>query len=326
MKAKNLSIVGLGRLGASVGLAVQQSGVELSVIGHDRNADLAQIALEMDAIEKLELDVRTLASKADILVLAVPFNELEPLLTVIGDVVQPQTLVLDMSPLKAPGLKLADQLLQQGHYVGARPVFSSDWLVDGRTEVEAASGDVFKNGVFCLMPSPKADPKAVETAVNFGHLIGALPYFFDAAEFDGLQTGLQTVPGLLAAALFGSVSTSTGWRDMLRFANVPFAMSTQPLAESTDLAHEAFTNKIATMRWLDGLIDELKLLRQQVYEGDEEILVATLAGLAEERAKWLADREKNDWVEGVGTAMDADLQATHYLGVFAKLRKKEERD
>ncbi len=40
------------------------------------------------------------------------------------------------------------------------------------------------------------------------------------------------------------------------------------------------------------------MLRQQVYEGEEEILAATLEGLAHDREKWLRDRQKNDWVEG----------------------------
>lgn len=324
MKAQNLSIIGLGRLGASIGLAVKQSAVGLAVIGHDRNADVAQIALQMGAVEKVEVDVRSLASKADILVLAVPFAELEPLLTVIGDVVQPQTLLLDLSPLKGAGLKLADRFLKEGHYVGASPVLSADWLVDGRSEIEAASGDVFKNSIFCLMPSPKADPQAVETAVNFGKLLGALPYFIDPMEYDGLLTGVQAVPGLLAAALFRSVSQSTGWRDMLRFADVPFAMSTQPLLGGEDIVHEAMSNKIATLRWLDAIMAELKIMRQLVYEGDTDILAATLSGLFEDRAAWLSNREKNDWVEITAPDIDNNTISSHFMGAFASRKKKNE--
>ena len=324
MKAKNLSIIGLGRLGASIGLAVRQSAVGLSVIGHDRNADLAQIALKMNVVEKVEVDVRDLASNADILVLAVPFVELEPLLTVIGDLVQPQTLVLDLSPLKGSGLKLANQFLQQGHYVGARPVLSADWLVDGRTEIEAASGDMFKNSIFCLMPSPKADPKAVETAVNFGKILGALPYFIDPMEYDGLLTGVQAAPGLLAAALFRSVSQSTGWRDMLRFADVPFAMSTQPLLGGEDIVHEAMSNKIATLRWLDAIMTELKTIRQLIYQEDSDILAATLSGLFEERAVWLSEREKNDWDEVKAPDIDTNTVSSHFMGALGSKKKKNE--
>ena len=101
-------------------------------------------------------------------------------------------------------------------------------------------------------------------------------------------------------------------------------MSTQPLAESVDTAHEAYANKVATMRWLDGLIDELNMLRQQIYDGEEEILAATLEGLADEREKWLRDRQKNDWVEGDESDIDTSLGVSRFLGVFGQRGKKKE--
>ncbi len=225
------------------------------LIGYDENPEIEREVLALNIVDKVESNLRKLAEQADILVLAVSYEALKNIMPVIGDVLQKHCLVLDFAELKGPALKLAEQHMTEGHYIGASPIFAANWLVDGRNDVASASGDLFKKSVFCLMPSVKADPEAVETAVNFGHLIGAVPYFVDVMEYDSLQIGVQTVPGLLAAALFSSVSKSTGWRDMLRFASVPFAMSTQPLAESTDLAHEAYTNKIATMRWLDGFID-----------------------------------------------------------------------
>ncbi|MBK7180086.1 MAG: prephenate dehydrogenase/arogenate dehydrogenase family protein [Chloroflexi bacterium] len=227
MKAQNVSIIGLGRLGASIGLAVKKSSATMTVIGHDRNQDVAKIAQSpVGAVDKVEANARNLASRADILVLAVPMSELEPLLSVIGDAIQPHALILDFSSLKQPGLKWAAKYLVQGHYVGASPVLAADWLTDGRVEVEAASADLFKNSIFCLMPSPKADPQAVETAVNFGSLIGAVPYFVDPMEYDSLLQGLEVVPGLLGAAMFRAITQSTGWRDMLRFAGLPFAQTT----------------------------------------------------------------------------------------------------
>lgn len=328
MIAKNLSIIGLGRLGASIALAVKESSFEVELIGYEENRTISRQAQALGIVDKVESNLRKLAENADILILAVSYDTLKRIMPVIGDVLKEHCLVLDFTELKGPALKLAEQYMTEGggHYIGASPVFSTAWLVDGRNDVASASGDLFKKSVFCLMPSAKADPEAVETAVNFGHLIGAVPYFVDAMEYDSLQTGVQTVPGLVAAAMFSSISKSTGWRDMLRFASVPFAMSTQPLAERTDLAYEAFTNKTATMRWLDSFIDELKMLRQQVYEGEEEILAATLEGLADERAKWLRDRQKNDWVEGDDSDIDNSLGMSRFLGIFGQKSKKEEKD
>lgn len=328
MIAKNLSIIGLGRIGASIALAVKESSFEVELIGYDESRTVSREAQILNVVDRIESNLRNLAENADILVLAVSYDALKRIMPVIGDVLQEHCLLLDFTELKGPALKLAEQHMIEGvgHYIGASPIFATTWLVDGRDDVASASGDLFDKSVFCLMPSAKADPEAVETAVNFGYLIGAVPYFVDAMEYDSLQTGVQTVPGLLGAALFSSISKSTGWRDMLRFASVPFAMSTQPLSERTDLAHEAFTNKIATLRWLDSVILELNMLRQQVYEGEEDILAATLEGLADERAKWLRDRQKNDWVEGDDSDIDTSLGVSRFLGIFGQKSKKEKED
>jgi prephenate dehydrogenase len=326
MIAKNLSIVGLGHVGASIALAVKASPFDVELVGYDESRTVIREAKAHQIVDKVESNLRKLAEAADILVLAVSFDALKRIMPVIGDSLQEHCLVLDVSNLKGSGLALAEKYMTEGHYVGAAPIYAAQWLVDGRQDVAAANAELFQQSVFCLMPSPKADPEAVETAVNFGLLIGAVPYFVDALEFDSLQTGVQTVPGLLAAALFGSVSKAAGWRDMLRFASVPFAMSTQPLSNSVDLAHEAHINKIATIRWLDGLIDELKMLRQTLYESEEEILAAAIEGLADDRKKWLAERQKNDWVEGDDSDMDTNLAMSRFLGIFGQRKKREEEE
>ncbi|MBK6326708.1 MAG: prephenate dehydrogenase [Chloroflexi bacterium] len=322
MKAQNVSIIGLGRLGASIGLAVKKSSATMTVIGHDRNQDVAKIAQSpVGAVDKVEANARNLASRADILVLAVPMSELEPLLSVIGDAIQPHALILDFSSLKQPGLKWAAKYLVQGHYVGASPVLAADWLTDGRVEVEAASADLFKNSIFCLMPSPKADPQAVETAVNFGSLIGAVPYFVDPMEYDSLLQGLEVVPGLLGAAMFRAITQSTGWRDMLRFAGLPFAQTTQPLSAGADIAYQAMSNKIATLRWLDALVEEMKSLRRLVSDGEEEMLASIFTELHMERERWLAERAQNQWSEAKEPDIEGNTISGQLLGAFGRKRK-----
>jgi len=325
MKAQNISIIGLGRLGASVGLAIKLSALNVTVVGHDRNTDIANIAMSsVGAVDKVEPNVRSLAARADILVLTVPMSELEPLLSVIGSDIRPHTLVLDFSSLKQPGLKWAAKYLPQGHYVGASPVLAANWLSDGRVELEAASADLFKNSIFCLMPSSQADPQAVETAVNFGSRLGATPYFVDPLEYDSLVQGLEAVPGLLGAAMFRAITQSTGWRDMLRFAGLSFAQTTQPLSAGADIAYQVMNNKVATLRWLDALIEEMQAMRRLINESEAEMLSSIFADLHAERERWLADRSKNEWAEGVTPEIQGNTISSQLLGAFGRKRKQDE--
>lgn len=298
MQAQTVTIVGMNRTGVSIAKAIKASSAGLSVIGHDRYRDLAERARdELGAIDKAEGNLVNAAAAADILVLSVPLAELHTSLQAIADDLKPHALVLDLSVLKGLSQKWADQILPQGHYVGVMPALAAPYLNDGRDGPEAATADLFRDSIFCLMPSPNASPQAVDTAVAFGRLLGATPYFVDPMEYDSLVQGIETLPGLTAAAIFGALQKSTGWRDMLRFANSSFALSTQPLQYGTDITSLALHDKAATLRWLDALLEELANLRHLIQEGDREMIDLTLGQLLIQREQWIKERARNQWTE-----------------------------
>jgi prephenate dehydrogenase len=298
MKTQVITIIGLRRTGASIALSLKEGPLAVTVLGHDSEPALQKQAVELGAIDKAESNLIRAAAGADILVLAMPSVELEGTLRAIGEDLKEHALIIDLTALKGPGVKLAEMYLRQGHYVGARPVFAAGTFADGLADGEKARADLFKNSIFCLMPGAQTDPQAVETAVNFGRLLGASPYFVDPLEYDNLAQGVETVPGLMAAALFRSVNQATGWRDMLRFADLPFAMATFALdQEAEDLAYLALNDKLATLRWLDAVMSEFKDLRRWIQEDNQEVLSALLEELKNDRSKWLLERSENEWME-----------------------------
>jgi prephenate dehydrogenase len=164
----------------------------------------------------------------------------------------------------------------------------------------------------------------VETAVNFGLLLGALPYFIDPAEYDSLIQGSDTLPGLVSLAMFNTLQKATGWRDMLRFAGLPFTLMTLPLANERDIPLHALNNPQATLRWLDALLDELKTVRRLVAEENEELLSAYAEQLATEREKWLQARQKNDWDERRSPPIRPRTMSEHLFGGLARRGEDED--
>jgi prephenate dehydrogenase len=319
MKAQTVSILGLGRIGTSIGLALKASGFELQIIGYDEDRNVGRQAKEMGAIDKTNWNLLNAATMADIVVLALPFKDLEDSLAIMGDDLSPHALIIDLGSLKAPGLKWADQYMKRGHYVGASLVLSAEMLTDSRLSIDAANAQLFQDSVYCVMPSPSAEPKAVETAVNFGRLLGATPFFLDAHEYGSLIHGVETGPGLLSAAMFRAVQQSTGWRDILRFAGLPFALATTGL-DSQDLAYLALQDKEATLRWLDSVLSELGEVRRWVADGELERLELILDDLAIERARWLHSRAKNDWNEDIDKPDLSQMSGIggQFLGMFGR--------
>ncbi len=297
----------------------------MQIVGYDFDGALAQQAKdEVRAIDKVEWNLNKAVAQGDILVLNLPQQEVESVMEIIANDVQPHALVLDMSPLKGRGLSLAKAHLSQGHYVGMQPILAAAHLSDGREELTLAGADLFQNSVFCLMPGAEADPRAVETAVNFGHLLGAVPYFLDPLEYDELMQGVETMPGFLAAAMFNTLNATNSWRDMLRFASLPLALTTAPLHAGPEIAELALHNSATTLRWLDAILHDLTELRRLVAEGQREALEATFADLQAKRAKWLHERAENDWNEAIKSDIQRPSFAEQMLGSWVSRRKKDD--
>jgi len=327
MKTQTITIIGLDRIGASIGLALKKSSLAVTLVGHDTDAAKGKLAKDVvQAVDQAEWNLVSAARRADILVITSPVADLASILQIIGTELQAHTLVLDFSGLKRLGLSLAEQHLRQGHYVGAVPILAADYLADGRSDPTAATPDLFRNSAFCLMPSANAEPQAVETAVNFGLLLGALPYFIDPDEYDSLIQGSDTLPGLVSLAMFHSLQKATGWRDMLRFAGQPFTLMTLPLVNERDIPLHALNNPQATLRWLDALLDELKTVRRLVAEENEELLSAYAEQLATEREKWLLARQKNDWDERRSPPIRPRTMSEHLFGGLARRGEDEDEE
>ena len=327
MQTRTITIVGLERVGLSIALALKAASHDFKLVGYDDDHQRAQAARDQHkAIDVAERNLPRAAAAADILVLAMPARELEAVLQTVAQDVQAHALVIDLSDLTGPGIAGAQRHLRQGYYVGARPVLSAATFADLRAGPAAARADLFHNSIFCLTPSAGVDPQAVETAVKFGRLLGAQPYFLDPLEYDNLVQGVATLPGLFAAALFGALSRAAGWRDVLRFADLPFALATLPLEDGANIAHLALNDKTAALRWLDALTEELDALRAWVQAGDGDALAALLEDLSRERAGWLRARAKNEWVEGLPPQFDPPSISEQMLGAFGRRRNARRED
>jgi prephenate dehydrogenase len=315
MQTNTITIVGLGRTGTSIALALKEGSADFSLIGHDSDSGVLREKPVVEAFDHLEADLIKACAPADIIVLAMPAVALEVTLSLIGDRLQSHALVIDLTALKEPGIRFADQHLHEGHYIGARPVFAAATFESLKADLYEARADLFRNSVFCVMPSAETDPQAVDTAVKFGQLLGAKPYFVDPLEYDQLSLGTETMPAIGAAALLQVITKSTGWRDILRFADLPFAIGTLPLdTDSEDLAYHLLNDRQASLYWLDGLAVKLTELRRVLAQGEQELLAAYLAELNLARDKWLQARSDNEWDEAQMEDLNLPSVSEHFLG------------
>lgn len=324
MKTEKVGIIGLEKVSGSIGMALRAADMGLEVIGADRDRNLLGEAKRLGLVDRTSSNPLDVAKVADILILSVPVAEQETMFKIIGPDVKDHALVVDLSDLKGPGLELATEHLVQGHYVGVRPVLAAETLADGRSDISAAQADLFKDSVFCILASGTLDQDAVQTTVNLGRVLGATPFFLDPYEFDSLMKGVETMPGLVSAAMFRAITQATGWRDMLRFAGSTFSESTAGLA-NVNLADLAYHDKASTLRWLDAVLAELQEIRRWLTDEDGERIALILEEMAMERERWLEERRKNNWVEIDPSEDISSFSITGQLFGFGSRKKSKKK-
>ena len=213
-----VTIVGLGLIGASAGLALRRYSDRVTVVGHDRNGSAAGQAKSMGAVDRTDWNLINAVRNADRILLATPINEVHDTLEVIREDLKSECVILDTSSTKAAVLQWAAEFLPANvHLVGGHPIVVTDYWDTG-----SARADLFQDKLFCLSSDSRTSSSALQLATDLVEALGARPFFVDAAEHDGLVAAVDHLPMVMAAALARAVSESASWQEMRKLAGSQF--------------------------------------------------------------------------------------------------------
>jgi prephenate dehydrogenase len=265
MAKPRITIVGLGLVGGSLGLALHQVKADFEIVGHDKEPAVANQARKLGAIDRVEWNLIAACEPADLVFLATPILAIKDILATVAPYLKPGAIVTDTATTKQQVMGWAAQSLPAGvSFIGGDPLVGA-----AQAGLEGASAGLFTNALYCLIPLPGARPDSVRLLADLVALIGARPYFIDAVEHDGLAAGISHLPFVLSTVLLRTVSSSAAWRDMINMASYDFRQATA-LADVDPAIHRdiCLTNSAGIVRWIDALMESLAALRTAVAAGD----------------------------------------------------------
>lgn len=294
-----LTVIGCGQVGTSIGLALASETEQLKRTAHDKSPETARQAQKLGAFDQVALNLHQAVEPADIVVLSIPFDEIRSTLEMIAPDLKEGCVVLDTSPIKETPTSWARELIPPGrHFITFLPTLNPACLHDGTSGIEAARADLFTNGQVFITGTAGTDGEAVQLACDLAVLIGARPFFADPAESDGLSAAALLLPRLAAAGLVNAVTGQPGWLEGRKLAGKAFAQSSSlvlNLDEASEFGRTALLNKDNAVRMLDYLVAALDELRQAISSGDEQALKSLLENAHREREKWWRERQRADW-------------------------------
>jgi prephenate dehydrogenase len=294
-----MTIIGLGQIGASIGLALAEHNQKVVRTGHDRYPEVARHAKKLGAVDNVTFNLHSAVEKAEVVILAIPVDDVRSTLEMIAPDLQPNALVIDTSPIKVAIAEWAKELLPQDRYfVTFTPSINPAYLNETTSGIEAAHADLFQHGLAMITSLPGTNPDAVKFAADLATLLGLKPLFADAYEADGLVAATRLLPQIMAAALVNATIDQPGWTESRKFAEKGYVQSTEPVAHLSDteqLGQTFLLNRENVVRVTDNLIAALSQLRQTIAEEDEGTLHALLHNAREDRRIWLDQRQTAKW-------------------------------
>jgi prephenate dehydrogenase len=326
-----ISIIGLGQIGASIGLKLANHKDQVTTIGYDSSSEVTRKAQKMEAVEHLGHSLSASVKGADMIILALPLDQVYETMKSFAQDVREGGMVIDTTPVKLAVAAWAKELLPPGrHYIGMTPALNPLILDESAIGIEAARADLFQNGLVAVTAPHGTASEVYKLAASFISMLGARAYFADLAEVDGIMATVHTLPALAAAALTETVIGQPGWADIRKLAGRPFVSAMRPLdlEEPVALAEAARQNRTNTVRVLDDYINTLKSLRDEIDVEKKKSLQAHLARILKGRAQWRRARADGDWQsietleQEIPTFSDLWMQQLG-LGKLIGLRKKK---
>lgn len=300
----SVTIVGLGRVGASIGLALKRYNSKgntphtFEITGIEDRPGVLKDAEKLNAVDKIARNLYSAVENRDIVILTLAYSDVRRTYQAIADALRPGVVVMDFSPLKMPSIEWGKEYLsEEAHMVGMSPVVNPRYLYDGLDDTEHAAEDFFDKGSMLLMPAPNCIREAVELASDFSTLLGSTVHFADPMEYDTLAAATQGLPALLGVTTFYTLSRNAGWNDLQRVTNPPFGRLTHTLFDThpDDLRDLWLNNRDSTVHYLDTLMDTLQQMRDALARNDQATVESVLAETSDKYSAWINRRHNNKW-------------------------------
>lgn len=220
MTIDTLTIVGVGLIGGSIGLAARQRGLASHIVGAGRSQATLDRACALGAIDEGCLDYRVAVQRANLAVFCTPVDCILEQAINAAQACQAGTLLTDAGSTKAAIVAGVESRLPAGvDFVGSHPLAGSE-----KRGPDFAEADLFENRLTIITPTPRTSPAAVDRVAAFWQALGSRVRVMTPEEHDRALAATSHLPHLLAAALAGTLPselhalTATGFRDTTRIA------------------------------------------------------------------------------------------------------------
>jgi prephenate dehydrogenase len=224
---RKITIVGVGLLGGSIGLAARKLRLAREIAGYVRRKKTVAECEKAGAMDYAIMDLLAAVSNADLVILCTPLAQMRSLAEQLLPALKRGAIVTDVGSVKAGVVRELESLIARSgaHFIGSHPMAGGE-----KTGVAAARADLFKNAICVLTPTKKSNAVAVRKLEHFWKSLGSRVLKMPPEQHDLFVSRTSHLPHVVAATLAHLVLgpsqpkgqsqlCATGFRDTTRIAS-----------------------------------------------------------------------------------------------------------
>jgi len=272
---RRATIVGVGLIGGSIGMAMKKHNLATEVVGVSRKNSSLVNALKNKAIDKAYNDIKKAVTNSDFVILAAPVGSIITLLPMIGKHVKRNCIITDVGSIKAGIVAEAEQHLPSAQlFVGSHPLAGSEKMGAG-----FADPTIFENSMCVMTPTKKTNRLARDKVKHFWTKIGAKVTVLSPEEHDKILAYISHLPHLLAYGLMEAIPP-----EFLQYATQGLKDTTRIAASSPQMWNDiCMSNDKNILKSLDEFTSYIAAYRKSIIAKDEKMLVDKFKGAKTKR-------------------------------------------
>ena len=284
MHWNKVTLVGVGLLGGSLGLALRQRHLAGSVSGYVRRIATARQCTKLGACDSATRDFRKAVSGADLIVLCTPIAQMTLLAEQMLPFLTPNAIVTDVGSVKGALVETLTPLVAKAgaRFVGSHPMAGSE-----KTGVSAARADLFVDAACVVTPVPNSDGAAVKAITALWRSVGARVLSLSPGLHDQLVSRSSHLPHVVAAQLANLVLHPESDRNQKSLCANGFRDTTRVASGSPEMWRDiALANRKNLLSAIDGFIGGLTEFKSALKAGDARAVTRFFELAKTQRDRW----------------------------------------
>lgn len=270
MSFQRIAIIGLGLLGGSIGLALQEHLPAAATTGFDADPATRVRAAERGLVGAVCETAADAVRGADLVILCVPVGAMAAAARDIAAYLAPGVVVSDVGSSKEFVARALAEALPGVAVIPAHPVAGTE-----RSGPDAGFASLFRNRWCIITPPADADPARVEALSALWQALGAKVEIMDARHHDMVLAVTSHLPHLIAYTIVGTASDLEGVTEseVIKYSAGGFRDFTRIAASDPTMWRDVFlSNKDAVLDMLQRFTEDLTALQKAIRVGDGQQL------------------------------------------------------